>query len=112
MPFTTKLTLGFRKAAARTVLGLLAALAPTVSPVVAQQGPSTVRMTCAQARGLVASYGGVVLGTGGYTYDRFVASRAFCLITETTRPAWVPTLDTPQCFIGYTCVDAGSRRDR
>jgi hypothetical protein len=72
----------------------------------AQGRPSTVRMTCAQARGLVAAHGAIVLGTGGYTYDRFVAHRGFCLITESTRAAWAPTIDTPHCPVGYTCVEA------
>jgi hypothetical protein len=53
-----------------------------------------------------------VLGTGGHTYDRFVHHRGFCLITETTKPAWVPTRDTPQCFVGYTCVEADYWIDR
>ena len=69
----------------------------------AQPRPSSVAMTCAQAAGLVASRGAIVLGTGGYTYDRFVHHRGFCLITETIRAAWVPTRDTPQCFVGYVC---------
>ena len=48
----------------------------------AQTRPSTVAMSCAQARNVVASSGAIVLGTGGYTYDRFVADRRFCLITR------------------------------
>jgi hypothetical protein len=72
----------------------------------AQHRPSTVAMGCAQARNVVASSGGIVLGTGGYTYDRFVADRRFCLLTEATDPAWVPTADSRQCFIGYRCKEA------
>jgi hypothetical protein len=94
-----------------TLLGLVAALA-AVTSAVAQARPSTVRMTCAQARGLVVAHGGIVLGTGGYTYDRFVAHRGFCLITEVTRAAWVPTRDAPQCFVGYTCIEAEPWFDR
>jgi hypothetical protein len=81
------------------------ALAGIASGAVAQQRPSTLEMTCAQARGLVASRGAVVLGTGGYTYDRFVAHRGFCMITETTEAAWVPSRDIPQCFVGYRCKE-------
>lgn len=77
----------------------------------AQPRPSSVAMTCAQAAGLVASRGAIVLGTGGYTYDRFVHHRGFCLITETIRAAWVPTRDTPQCFVGYTCTEANPMFD-
>ncbi|HEY7386293.1 MAG TPA: hypothetical protein VH743_21750 [Beijerinckiaceae bacterium] len=91
-------------------LGLAAAC--VVTSVAAQPRPSTVAMSCAQAAGLVASRGAIVLGTGGYTYDRFVAHRGFCLITEMTEPAWVPTRDTRQCFVGYRCKEAEFFMDR
>ena len=77
---------------------------------VAQPRPSTVNMRCAQAAGIVAARGAVVLGTGGFTYDRFVSDRRFCAITETTEPAWVPAADTPQCFVGYRCKEPTSER--
>ena len=94
------------------LLALNVALVAITSSATAQTRPSTVRMSCAQARGLVAANGGIVLGTGGYTYDRFVLHRGFCLITEMTKAAWVPTLDTPQCFVGYTCIEAEPLFDR
>lgn len=72
----------------------------------AQTRPVTLGMSCARANALVTRQGAIVLGTGPYTYDRYVSSQAFCLSTEFARPAWVPTADTPQCFIGYTCVSA------
>jgi hypothetical protein len=78
----------------------------------AQPRPSSVTMSCQQAAGLVASRGALVLGTGGYTYDRFVRHRGFCLYTEATEPAWVPTRDTPQCFVGYRCKEADALFDR
>jgi hypothetical protein len=53
----------------------------------------------------VLSRGAVVLGTGTYTYDRYVSDRRFCEINETIFPAFVPTRDTPQCPIGYICRD-------
>ena len=71
--------------------------------VAAQPRPSSVTMNCAQAAGLVAANGHVVLGTGGYTYDRFVSDGRFCLRSEVTEPAWVPTRDQRQCFVGYRC---------
>jgi hypothetical protein len=74
-----------------------------VGTAAAQPRPSTVAMSCGQAAGLVASHGAIVLGTGGYTYDRFVTDRRFCLRSEVTEPAWVPAGDTPQCFVGYRC---------
>ena len=62
-----------------------------------------MEIRCAQAAGLVAARGAIVLGTGGLTYDRFVSDASHCAIKETTEPAWVPAADTPQCFVGYRC---------
>ena len=76
---------------------------------VAQSRPQSPRMTCAQAAGMVFQRGAIVLGTGGYTYDRFVRDRSFCEITEVTKPAFAPTLDKPQCFVGYTCIEPSGR---
>ncbi len=81
------------------VLALLAA----ASSVQAQPRPLTPNLTCDQARGLVLSRGQIVLGTGAYTYDRYVRDQRFCLRNETTELAFVPTRDTPQCPVGYTC---------
>ena len=69
----------------------------------AQQRPSTPNMTCGQAQQLVARNGAIVLGTGTYTYDRYVRDRSFCLRDEYIDPAWVPTRDTAQCPVGYLC---------
>ncbi|GJD68458.1 hypothetical protein [Methylobacterium gnaphalii] len=85
---------------------LLAALAST-----AAARPSTTEMTCAQAQAVVQRQGGVVLGTGGQTYDRFVRDRSFCEPTEIGKRAFVPARDTPQCFVGFTCYEPG-RSDR
>jgi hypothetical protein len=71
----------------------------------AQSRPMTPALTCGQARSLVGGNGAIVLGTGRYTYDRYVSSRAFCEINETIEPAWVPTRDVAECPIGYRCVD-------
>ncbi|HEX2555770.1 MAG TPA: hypothetical protein VHL98_18880 [Microvirga sp.] len=83
----------------------LAALGFAVSAtvVLAQPRPSSPALPCSQAAGLVHARGAVVLGTGGATYDRFVAGAHQCLVGEITEPAWVPALDTPQCFVGYRC---------
>lgn len=75
------------------------------SDAVAQPRASTLNMTCAQARSVVASRGAVVLGTGRGTYDRFVIDRNFCEVNEQLEPVWVPTRDVPQCPIGYRCTD-------
>ncbi|PZR83819.1 MAG: hypothetical protein DI537_34290 [Stutzerimonas stutzeri] len=60
-------------------------------------------MMCRSAEGLVSSRGAVVLGTGPYTYDRFVRDGSYCDIRQTTRPAYERTTDSAQCFIGYQC---------
>jgi hypothetical protein len=92
-------------------LGLAIILAGA-APALAQPRVSTTAVPCGQAQAIVGSQGAVVLGTGGATYDRFVASQAFCEREETTRPAFVPTLDNPQCPIGYRCVSADRRPGR
>lgn len=88
------------------VVGIIACAASAQA-----QRASTVDMTCRQAQGTVAQAGGIVLGTGGPTYDRFVRDRGFCEVTEITTRALVPTRDTPKCFIGYRCKEPG-REDR
>ena len=90
-------------------VGSLAALviALELSATQAQGRPSTVNMTCGQAAALVARSGAVVLGTGGYTFDRFVAHRGFCEVTQVTKRAFVPARDTRACLVGYTCVEPG-----
>jgi hypothetical protein len=87
----------------RVLLAVVVSL--QVATAVAQPRPSTVAMSCRQAAGLVAAQGAIVLGTSGYTYDRFVTDPWFCLRTEVTEPAWVPAGDTPQCFVGYRCKE-------
>lgn len=72
---------------------------------------STTALSCAQARSLVLREGGIVLGTGEQTYDRFVRDRSFCEPTEAGKRAFVQARDTPHSFIGYTCYRPG-RGDR
>jgi hypothetical protein len=84
---------------------LALALSSASTAVLAQPRPSTLAMSCGQAAALVASRGAIVLGTGGYTYDRIVSDGRFCLRNETTEPVWAPAGDTPQCFVGYRCKD-------
>jgi hypothetical protein len=86
----------------RTLPALLTtALLMTASAADARQ--STLNMTCAQASSLVGRQGAIVLSTGRYTFDRFVANGAFCNPgTDYTIPAWAPTRDG-RCQIGYLC---------
>jgi hypothetical protein len=74
------------------------------SGALAQGRPLTLQMSCNGARQLVASQGAVVLNTGPMTYDRYVSAVTQCVRGETLDPAWVPTVDTPQCPVGYRCV--------
>lgn len=85
----------------RAALALAASL--LAAEVHAQPGSSSLAMNCAQAAGLVANRGAVVLRTGPHTYDRYVSARNFCEINEFLLPAWIPTVDAPQCFVGYRC---------
>ncbi len=90
---------------AMTSLGLLIA-----TDAWAQGRPVSTALTCSRAAGLVASHGAVVLGTRVYTYDRYVSSQRFCVLGETTEPAWVPTADNPQCLVGYQCRQRAHRQ--
>ena len=85
----------------RLACALAFALAAPVA--VAQVRPSSPPLTCQAARQIVASRGAAVLSTGGYAYDRYVSSNRFCALGETTEPAWIPTADSAQCFVGYRC---------
>ena len=75
------------------------------SAAVAQPRPSTLAMSCNQTRSLIAAQGAAVLSTGPTTYSRFVSTVGACQRGQTTTPAWAPTADSPQCFVGYRCRD-------
>lgn len=79
------------------------------APVGAQERPLTTALTCAEATRLVAARGGIVLGTGTYTYDRYVRDAASCAPEQTTEIAFAPTRDNPQCPVGYRCRDRFGR---
>ena len=87
----------------------IVSLAATAS---AQPRSDTNRMTCAAAKALVTQQGGVVLGTGPSLFDRYVSSRSACMSTQIIEPAYVPTADNRQCFVGYTCKEPTSGADR
>lgn len=80
-----------------TVLLLAAA------PVFAAR-PSAADMSCAEAQALVSARGAVVIGTGRYTYKRFVSNVGFCIHGEVTEPAWATTKDGRRCRIGDACM--------
>ncbi|WP_332118115.1 hypothetical protein [Azorhizobium caulinodans] len=89
---------------------LLAGAVVASGAALAQGLPDSRKMSCAQATGMVRQQGAVVLATSQLVYDRYVVSRAYCPMDQQTNPAWVPTRDNPQCFVGYTCYDP--TRDR
>ena len=70
----------------------------------AQPRRYVTQIPCAQARALVDQSGAVVLYSGPYSYDRYVRDSSFCVRPDRTEPTWIPTADTPQCFVGYRCV--------
>jgi hypothetical protein len=63
----------------------------------------TTNMTCRQARHIVQSEGAVVLYTSADIYDRYVSMQSYCATAEYLKPAWIPTRDTNECYVGYTC---------
>lgn len=66
--------------------------------------PDTANMTCSQAAALVESSGAIVLSTGSQDiYDRYVSYGTACDLGLQQVPAWVPTRDNSECFIGFTC---------
>jgi hypothetical protein len=88
-----------------------AAFAAVAFAGVAQARPDTRTMTCRQAVEFVRQNGPVVMNYGysdraGWLYEKF-QSRA-CSGRQNDNgghAAWVPTLDSPSCFIGYACRD-------
>ncbi|MBM6594361.1 hypothetical protein [Microvirga pudoricolor] len=88
-----------RSALAITIFAL------TATTALAQVGPPTSQRTCGANRQLVMKDGAVVLDTSPSTYARFVRSAAQCLVDQFPEPAWVPSSNNPQCFIGYRCKD-------
>jgi len=87
----------------RRSLGLALCLLGTAA--LAQSRPTTTTMTCAAAQALVMSSHAVVLGTGGQTYDRFVSDQSRCNRDQIAEPTFAPTLDQPQCMIGFRCKE-------
>ncbi|HEX2554535.1 MAG TPA: hypothetical protein VHL98_12605 [Microvirga sp.] len=86
-------------------LALTLLLVQAATAATAQSGPSTQALTCAQARGIVAVQGAVVLHTGPTTYDRFVRDSSFCPHPLTAQTAFARTADAAQCPVGGVCRD-------
>lgn len=100
----SRLTVCVATAAGLTALAFAA-------PAEAQRRPDTRTMSCAEGRALVQQSGAIVLTTGRYTYDRFVADYRYCPTGQVAETTWVETRDVSQCPIGNTCVMAPDRED-
>ena len=83
----------------------ISALALAATAAAAQVGPPTSQRTCGANRQLVLKEGAVVLDTGPSSYARFVRNGSECAVDQFPEPAWVPSSNNPQCFIGYRCKD-------
>ncbi|WP_035716404.1 hypothetical protein [Azorhizobium doebereinerae] len=70
--------------------------------------PPATPQTCGALAALVKSQGSLVLGDNPRVYQRYVRDQTFCAYQQVASPAWVPTTDNPQCFIGYTCGDSNN----
>lgn len=76
-----------------------------VQPSEAQsRRPDTRAMTCAQVQAMIEQRGAVLLSTGEYTFDRYVANRSFCPHGEVAGNNWVPTKDKRRC-LARSCVN-------
>jgi hypothetical protein len=59
------------------------------------------RERCMTLHALVQERGRVLIYTGPYLYDYYVAN---CGIGQRNIPAYLATRDNPQCFVGYNCL--------
>ncbi len=87
----------------RVVSAMVAATLLLAATPAGAQRPDLRAMSCPQAQALVASRGAVVMTTGQFTFERFVAHRGFCQREETTRRAWANTGDGVRCNVAYRC---------
>jgi hypothetical protein len=81
----------------------LVALVATSSGGFAEIRPFTPSLACRTIAKAVAAGGGVWLSTGRGRFDRYVANQSECARKEQITPAWVPSADNSNCFVGYTC---------
>ena len=86
-----------------TILTLTLTVVTTTAT--AQVRTPTSQRTCSANRQLGLRDGAVVLDTSPSTYARFVKNGSECLVGQFPEPAWVPSSNNPQCFIGYRCKD-------
>ncbi len=85
-----------------TIITTLALLAGSGNAALA--APSSLDMTCREVSMLVKERGAVILRTSPTVFGRYVNSAGLCEIALVAVPAWIPTKDSSECFVGYTCV--------
>ncbi len=85
------------------IVASVVALAASVSFASAGTRPDTRSMTCSQAQSFVQQSGAVVMTTGEFTYDRFVADLAYCDHGQRLKLNLAPTADAAECTVGFYC---------
>ena len=75
------------------------------SAATAQEGPNARAMTCAQTKAIIQEKGAALINSGPNVFNRYVKDAAYCLQDQYLAPAWVRTLDSKACLIGYICSD-------
>jgi len=88
----------------RLLCALFAMLLMASIQAQAQGRPDARTMTCGEVRSLIDQRGAVVITTGNYTYQRFVAHRGFCNYSERIGHDWIATSDIAECRLRI-CVD-------
>lgn len=87
------------------VILLAVALAAAVAPAHAISRYQSESMSCRQAQTVVDREGAVIFRYRSFRnpsitrYDRYVVHDGFCQINEYAANAWIPTRDTPECFV-------------
>ncbi|MFG1464961.1 hypothetical protein V5F77_18930 [Xanthobacter sp. DSM 24535] len=75
----------------------------------ARAGEISPPLNCAEAASIIARSGAAIIRNSPTTYDRYVRDGSFCGPDGATTPAFVPTWDNPDCFVGYSCGNFPSR---
>ena len=92
-------------ASASTTIPLAAMMVACAAvPAAAGERPATLAMTCRSINELVSASGQLVMSTGPHTYQRYVASAAFCDHAQAVAVSFAAALDTPHCPVRFICI--------
>ncbi|KAB1069914.1 hypothetical protein [Methylobacterium planeticum] len=69
----------------------------------AQERPFTPGMSCQAAQATVAQQRDITLASSANAYEMVHNASGACGREMTALPAFEPTLDNAQCFVGYRC---------